>query len=347
MLYTVRPGDTLYRIAEQQLGNGARWTEIAQLNSLAEARLMIGQELKLPVTDSAIASGGQHGPIRMDAPQGNLPLEEQPASTIVGQVHFFVVADEVLPSTKVVRKVFVFDEAAMKRLGLTPTKIAGRVLNPGQFGFRATDPLSPVSVGRHAMGMKPSRFSSASTLAAGSPRMKGEPFWIDAGKARAAGVKIVDTEDILRDLERIKSKTTSPDTLARIERTRQFVMGDREVLLEGTIPATAVKGAMAMQLTRGFRVLGGVGLVLTAYDLGKSGVASYETGSIRPLASETGRQAGGWGGALAGARIGAAAGGLVGIETGPGAVLTAAGGAILFGAIGFFGADWLEKKFGM
>lgn len=40
-------------------------------------------------------------------------------------------------------------------------------------------------------------------------------------------------------------------------------------------------------------------------------------------------------------KIGGAAGAAVGIETGPGAILTGAVGALIFGTAGYFGADWI------
>ncbi|MBE7439317.1 MAG: LysM peptidoglycan-binding domain-containing protein [Spirochaetales bacterium] len=46
--YTVKPGDTLGKIATQQLGSAARWTEIKTLNNLTSNNLKVGQVLKLP-----------------------------------------------------------------------------------------------------------------------------------------------------------------------------------------------------------------------------------------------------------------------------------------------------------
>lgn len=47
------------------------------------------------------------------------------------------------------------------------------------------------------------------------------------------------------------------------------------------------------------------------------------------------------GGAIAGAKIGTVAGAAIGIETGPGVVLTGRVSGIVFGAAGYFGADWM------
>jgi len=50
---TVRDGDSLWRIAERELGNGNRWTELAEANGLRERDpLKVGVELRLPGTSA-------------------------------------------------------------------------------------------------------------------------------------------------------------------------------------------------------------------------------------------------------------------------------------------------------
>ena len=46
--YTVKSGDSLWAIAQSHLGNGARWTEISDLNGLTTTTIQIGQKLKIP-----------------------------------------------------------------------------------------------------------------------------------------------------------------------------------------------------------------------------------------------------------------------------------------------------------
>jgi hypothetical protein len=47
--YTIRKGDTLWSIAEDELGNGARWTEIAALNPGTDPENLVpGTALKIP-----------------------------------------------------------------------------------------------------------------------------------------------------------------------------------------------------------------------------------------------------------------------------------------------------------
>lgn len=47
-LYTVKKGDTLWRIAERELGDGTRYKEIKSLNNLTTNSIHIGQVLRLP-----------------------------------------------------------------------------------------------------------------------------------------------------------------------------------------------------------------------------------------------------------------------------------------------------------
>lgn len=46
--YTVKSGDTLWKIAREMLGDGKRYTEIMKLNNLATGDLRVGQTLNLP-----------------------------------------------------------------------------------------------------------------------------------------------------------------------------------------------------------------------------------------------------------------------------------------------------------
>jgi hypothetical protein len=161
-------------------------------------------------------------------------------------------------------------------------------------------------------------------------------------KARAAGAQVIETSELLSDLERLKAVSPDPKFQRYAQLILRKVREDREVLLEGEIPAAAIKSPLAMGMTRGVQVLGGVGIILTAYDLTRAGIESEQLHSARPITEEAFRQAGGWAGAIAVGRLFAIGGAAVGIETGPGAVLTAAVGAVIGGVIGFFGAEWAQ-----
>ncbi len=46
--YVVKPGDTLWKIATQTLGDGKRYNEIMRLNNLSDSNIKVGQKLNLP-----------------------------------------------------------------------------------------------------------------------------------------------------------------------------------------------------------------------------------------------------------------------------------------------------------
>ncbi len=250
-----------------------------------------------------------------------------------GRAFLFVLADEILPSGKVVRKV------AMVPTGFAQQTYFG---NPEVFGMAPPDPLAPISIGQHALGSNQSPFLSASSLPHGAPNIDGTPFWIDKAKAEAAGVKFHSTEEIVADLRRLEA--ADPRLKVRVDKLINAITNvEKEVLLEGPVPATAIKGATAMRLTQGLRFVQFVGMALTVVDMTRAANQSIKTHSAVPLAAETIRQTGSWSGALLGARIGGMAGAAVGVETGPGAIITGAVGALIFGTAGYFGADWVAK----
>lgn len=47
-LYTIKKGDTLWRIAQKYLGNGKRYKEIMQLNNMQKDVIYAGKQLKIP-----------------------------------------------------------------------------------------------------------------------------------------------------------------------------------------------------------------------------------------------------------------------------------------------------------
>lgn len=345
MHYVVQPGDTLWRIAAVHFGDPQKWNLIAQDNPHTQAnRLLVGESLFLRDSAVTVRMGTSAPPMlltKAHAHTATASASEHSPSLIPGRAFLFVLADEINPlNQKVVRKVMVNPKLASAlsfRLGTTVPVMP----NPELFGLHATAPSSPVSMGRHAMGMKPSPFSSASTHVAGAPRFSGNRFWIDVGKAEAAGASFHNTQEILDDLDRIARKMKTPQDLARVEQIKELVKLDREVLVKGPVPAAAVKGATSMAITRSLQGVQIVGFVVTAVDLTNATQKSVQQNSVKPIAAEGIRQAGGWTMAWAGAKLGAAGGALVGIETGPGALITGAVGAVVGGVAGYWGFDWI------
>lgn len=360
MDYTVKHGDSLWRIAERNLGDPHRWPEIARLNHIQSQDLIfVGQLIHLPSTAASryrfpVVAAAQ--PLRNSA-KNSPAIAQRPVNTIPARGFFFVLADEINPlSRKLVRKVVVPDHG-------DPALLA-RLLNPERYGIAPRDPASPVSLGRHILGRTDSRFVSASENTLGSPRFGGRRYFIDAEKVERAGGKIHDGNAIAKDLDRISAKSKDPGFREYIEDIRKKALEvDREVAIEGEIPAAAVKSAGSMAITRSLQLVEGVGVVLTAYDLGHAATRSYATKSAAPVVAESVRQSSGWLGGLGGrvvaqagvraasrfavavadAEIGGEAGAAVGVETGPGAILTAAAGALIGGLVGFIAGDAAAK----
>lgn len=52
-LYTVKKGDSLWKIAVKFLGDGSRYVEIKELNGLSSDVIHVGQVLKIPAGTAA------------------------------------------------------------------------------------------------------------------------------------------------------------------------------------------------------------------------------------------------------------------------------------------------------
>jgi LysM domain len=342
--YYVRPGDSLWFIAESQLGDGNRWQEIVKANSLLPPfNLMIGQELSLP--SSFI--GAQAGPApvpRIIVPavsQDDQTGARKPAWIVAARGSLFVILREIEANGKLVRKV----------LAIPANDINALIVNsPDLFGFHPRNMNGLVSLGEHALGNTMSRFISASTKPGGAPNFPGTPWYVDIAKAERGGAVIHSTEEIVRDLDRIASTSANKGLIQRITTLKGVIDSvEGEVLIEGSVRPSAVQSAeAAARELRLFNALGRtgkaitvVGVVFTAYDLEQASIRSVKSGSIRPIAAETVRQAGGWGGGFLG---GFALGAALGIETGPGAILTGLVGGIIGGIAGYWGGGLLAGK---
>ena len=135
------------------------------------------------------------------------------------------------------------------------------VRNPELFGFKPRNSGAAVSIGEHALGNNLSPYISASTKAGGAPNFNGTPYYIDISKAKAAGVRIYSTDEIIHDLQRLV--TEQPQLRFRIEKLIKVINNvEHEVLLEGTVPPSAIKSPFSMNLTRGLRAVQFVGIRL-------------------------------------------------------------------------------------
>jgi hypothetical protein len=342
MQYVVRPGDTLWGIAGTHFGAPEKWAIIAEDNHLSRpSRLMVGERLTLRdvLVTQRPSSAQAVGATTRPSPE----LEHAP-SVLPGRAFLFVLADEIDPlRQKVVRKVMINPRMAARvstRLG-RPIQL---MANPAIFGLQPTGPDAAVTMGRHAMNLKPSPFSSASTRPLGPPRFSGSPFWVDVDAAKAAGATFHDTDDIIADLDRIAGRMGKPGDIAKLEELKRLVRADREVLIRGSVPATAIKGATAMALTRALQVIQVVGFVVTAVELTQATQKSMAARSAAPIAAEGIRQVGGWAMAWGGMKLGGLAGAAVGIETGPGAIVIGAAGALAGGVAGYMGFDWIADQ---
>ncbi|ATB40763.1 membrane protein [Cystobacter fuscus] len=304
--------------------------DLKQRNSLIMNRFPVGHPRHgwLKLGDKVLIPAA-HGGGRAMGPQmssSNTLIDDNP-----WRAFLFVLADEVLPSGKLVRKVLEFPG---------PSQAQYIQANPEIFGMKPPNSKATFSLGEHALGQNQSRFLSASTRRGGAPNIAGRPVYIDIKKATAAGVKIHSTEAILADLARIQKST--PSLQPRIEKLKTVIASvEGEVLLEGNIPASAIKSKNAMMMTRSLRGVQVVGMAFTVYDIGKATSKSVKQGSVKPIAAEGIRQVGGWAAAVAGAKAGGLLGAAAGVETGPGAILTGFAGALIVGTAGYFGADWV------
>lgn len=259
---------------------------------------------------------------------------------------FFIVVDEVGKDGFLVRNVYAtptnpyltsMDLAPLVRLSQTEPEKYG--LMPKKWG-------APPTVAEHVMGETASSYvSSSSIFPEGSPRFQGRSVFIDIAKAKASGARLVPTDEILASLKQYKAQ--NPHLARRVDKIAKYVEDfDKEVLVHSErVPPRAIFTTNSLKTAKiavgAGRVVQVLGIVLTAYDLEQASEKSFRAKSVKPISAEVLRQAGGWGAAVAGFKLGGVAGAALGIETGPGAVLTGLAGGIIFGAAGYFGADWV------
>lgn len=363
--YTVQYGDTMRGIASKCLGKENRWVDIAKLNGLKGSdTLFVGQKLMLPGAKPLDAANDLVSPFYPGSSTVQSDLSATRATLALARGSLFVVVEQLSDmSGKLIRKVLSI---------------------PKDFSLVPRDPQGVLTFAEHAIGGEgaASQFLSASERLFGAANFNGVPLLIDIAKAEAAGAKIVTVEQILTDLRRYLGENPNARHLERLIEIIETT--EREVLIEGKVVGKAIKrlsnahnayvrsaeelwkkflakditkselAAELLRLERSFgkarvvgrigRVLTVVGVVFTLKDIAEASQRSLTQKSFKPLAAESIRQAGGWGGAIAGGEAGFAAGALFGIETGPGAIVTGALGAVIFGGLAYFGFDLLADQ---
>ncbi|MCX2546943.1 glycine zipper family protein [Pseudomonas sp. COW5] len=273
-----------------------------------------------------------------------------PGYLMPANIHLFVVVDEIGKDGFLVRKIYSSpDNPHLIAKNLSELQIKNEIW-PEKYGMRSVAPDSGATVAQHVYSSRkyPSGYiSTSSEFPNGSPRFEGKTVYIDIEKAKAAGAKLVSTEEILKALEDYKKH--APKNVAKIDEIAGWVKNiDKEVLIQADkVPAKAIFTPTSHKVTNAFikgaRVVRVFGIAFTAYDLKVATEESIKQNSIKPISVEVVKQAGGWGAAIAGARIGVVVGAAVGIETGPGAVVSGAIGGIIFGTAGYLGATWLTE----
>lgn len=275
-------------------------------------------------------------------------VTDVPGYLMPARAFFFIVVEEAGKDGFLVRKIYASDKSPyMKQMNLAPLQELSE-LTPERYGMLPKGPSAPYTIAEHVMGNGKNisqYISTSSIFPQGSPRFDGRSIFIDINKAQQSGLKLVTTNEILVELENYKK--SNPHLAKRIDQIAGYVRDiDKEVLIHGKkVPASAIFNPNSLKLTeslvRSARVIQVLGIAFTAYDLTQASRESIEIGSAKPISAELVRQAGGWGMAWAGFKVGGVAGAAVGIESGPGAIATGLIGGIIFGAAGYFGADWV------
>lgn len=272
------------------------------------------------------------------------------APLMPARAFFYAVVEEVGEKGFLVRKVYeVLDEKTLEQSKL-PIEILEEEMFPERNGINYRAPNSNISIAGHVKGDKLSRYMSATdAFPDGSPRLNGRVTYIDIEKALRAGARIISQEAIQRDLDRHLLKY--PHTRVKTLEAKDWARIDHEVLLNGKpVPASAIFNPQSLPQAQGYvrvgRVVQVVGIFFTAYDLKIAASESVRLQSMKPISQEVLRQAGGWTGAVAGAKLGASVGATYGVVTGPGLIVTGLIGGVIFGVMGYYGADyWAERVF--
>jgi len=167
-------------------------------------------------------------------------------------IHLFVAVDEIGKDGFLVRKIYSSpDNPHLVAKNLPEFQMKHEVW-PEKYGMRPVAPNSNATVAEHVFSSRkyPSSYlSTSSEFPGGSPRFDGKVIYIDIEKAKAAGAKLVTTEEILKSLEDYKK--IAPKNVARIDQIASWVKDiDKEVLVKAEkIPANAIFTPRSYQVT--------------------------------------------------------------------------------------------------
>ncbi len=330
-IYVVRRGDTLIKIAERMLGRATRWPEIAALNHLRNSDILyVGEKLNLPDpmgTTGPSSLAGQAG-----TTQGIGGSLQMPATMSIGRGFIFVLFEQLpeVGTTHLVRKLNV--AILPKDFSLPPSNPLMN-LTPAEHAL-GYDKLGSQLISASNRPFGAPNFQGQGTTRLFGPPSSGAVI-IDTGKVIQAGGKIITSAELIADLQRhaFVNPTTAARVKTLINAIRTL---EGETLIAGGVPAKGVslpgivhdqhiskaetiwKGvkanttpqAQALEelaalskayerarlVGRAGKTLMVTGIVFTAIDLGNASNESFEQKSIRPIAAESIRQGGGWGG---------------------------------------------------
>lgn len=376
--YIVQPGDSLWSIARKQMGDGRLW-KLVTVTSFTDTRLYVGQTIWIP---DHLRSRGP-GPIpQADDGEGRMTARVALARGymfVVVEVLPDVGVDTVIRKEHPGNVWRGAQPQAGSARGTVKV-----IAVPRDFSMAPADPTANYSPAEHALGRRQGGYLSISTKNLGAPTMEGVPLLIDMNKVRASGAQIYSVPEVVADIRRFIAENPASrqsaerliDTILHAE--HEALIRNTKITSDAVRVASEVHQvqinaarnvwtdlhaerisreqamqrlgqleksyALARTLGRYGRVLTVIGLVITVADVARAAQQSADQKSFRPLAAEAMRQTGGWGGAWAGAKIGFIGGAALGVETGPGLILTGALGAIIFGAAGYFGADWVADQ---
>ena len=117
--------------------------------------------------------------------------------------------------------------------------------SPESSGMKAKDPNANVSAGEHALNEHqggPTPWLSGSDTLLGDPKIEGTRYWISKSIAKKTGTKVISTDQLLTDVDRIASERNSPGFSERIANYFKPDQANiKEVLFRGYISPGAIE----------------------------------------------------------------------------------------------------------